>query len=174
MTTKMKLKDVYVFCDNSNVFIEGQWAAGREKGIHGLDPEFRLDFGQLLTVVSSGRPVKEAHLYGSRPPDNDSLWHSAEKNGWDVQVLDRNTFGKEKGVDMKIGMDITEKTLLSPNGQGVIVLVSGDADFLPVIERVIERGWSIEIWSYSNAAKILKDFSEFRSLEEHLHEIRMK
>jgi len=88
---------VYIFCDNSNVFIEGQWAAGRADGLRGPNTEFRIDYGQLLTVCAGGREVVQAKLYGSVPPPNDSLWRAMERQGWDVKTSKGTWQTRKKG-----------------------------------------------------------------------------
>lgn len=148
---------VYVFVDNSNVWIEGKKVAGRS-----MNPpvpsnyNYRIEYGRLLNHVLEGRPMgAEPQLYGSEPPQNDSVWQMIRSKGFDVQVFRRNIFNKEKGVDMKMGIDIT-KLILGVSEPGTIVIVAGDADFLPVIEEVQAKGWLAEIWYWSCAAEVLK------------------
>ncbi len=165
---------VYVFCDNSNVFIEGKWAAARVENMKGPHPEFRIDYGQVLTVCSEGRPVLSANMYGSRPPANDSLWKKIEKDGWKINLLDRNPANKEKGLDIDIALDIHEVALSGAKPE-TIVLLAGDGDYQTLIPRVQARGWQFEIWFYSNIAGSLRVLADrFVNLEDHLGEIRFK
>ena len=148
---------VHVFVDNSNVWIEGKKVSGRN-----MNPavpsnyNYRIEYGRLLTHVLDGRPMgAEPQLYGSEPPPNDSVWQMIRSKGFDVQVFRRNIFNKEKGVDMKMGIDIT-KLILGSSNPGTIAIVAGDADFLPVIEEAQGMNWSAEIWYWSCAAEVLK------------------
>lgn len=99
---------LYIFCDNSNLFLEGQWAAARAEGRRGPHPEFRIDYGQLITVSADGRQVTQASLYGSVPPPNDSLWRAIRAQGWNVKTLERNYAGKEKALDIEIALDMND------------------------------------------------------------------
>jgi uncharacterized LabA/DUF88 family protein len=142
----------YVFVDNSNMFIEGKKIAGARGtppvSSNGL---YRIDYGRLLTHVLAGREMAESpKLYGSRPPANDSLWEVIRQKGFDTKVFDRNWFNKEKGVDMRMGLDIQRTCLRSEKAD--IVLVAGDADFIPCVSEIHREGWYVEVWFWSCAA----------------------
>jgi len=165
---------LYLFCDNSNLFIEGQWAAGRADGLRQSNPEFRLDYGQVISVCAKGRDVTRAHLYGSVPPANDSLWRAAERQGWDVKTMERNPANKEKGLDIEIALDMNDlsRDVTPP---GTMILIAGDGDYQTLIPRLQSRGWQVEVWFYNNVAQSLLTLANhFGSLEDKLHEIRLK
>jgi len=54
---------------------------------------------------------------------------------------------KPKGVDMYLGMDLASVPLEFPNVKG-IVLISGDSDFVPVIEKLKEKEIKTILWTY--------------------------
>jgi uncharacterized LabA/DUF88 family protein len=151
-------KPLYVFVDNSNLWIEGKKASGRQQSPPvPSNYRYRIEYGRLLTHVLGGRAMGSVpKLYGSEPPPNDSVWNMIRSHGFDVTVFKRNIFNKEKGVDMKMGIDIT-KLILQVTPPGVIALVAGDADFLPVIEEAKAGGWEIEVWYWGNAAEVLRN-----------------
>ena len=132
---------IYVFVDNSNVFIEGQKHYGK---IH-MNPDFghryRLDFGELFKHISQKRGeiffernnIQYPRLYGSEPPKMDSLWTFLKNMKVNVQVFKRNAFNKEKGVDIRLARDAFRlffETENEDNRNNVIVIVGGDADLL--------------------------------------------
>jgi uncharacterized LabA/DUF88 family protein len=164
---------LYIFCDNSNVWIEGQWAAGRADGIRGPNTEFRIDYGQLLTVCAEGRNVEEAKLYGSVPPANDSLWKYIKSQGWNVKTMERNLANKEKGLDLEIALDMND---LSRDVQpAMMLLMAGDGDYLTLIPRLQQRGWKVEVAFYQNVALSIRTLADrFIPLEDKLHEFRLK
>jgi len=165
---------VYIFCDNSNIFLEGQWAASRAEGRRGLHPEFRIDYGQLITVCAKGRPVSLANLYGSVPPQNDSLWRAIRSQGWKVKTLERILAGKEKGLDIEIALDMNDLARDVAPAE-TMILVAGDGDYQTLIPRLQEKRWKVEIAFYQNVALSIRTLAdEFISLEDHLHEIRFK
>jgi len=148
---------VHVFVDNSNIWIEGKKIAGRRSNPSVPSNRlYRIDYGRLLDHVRDGRTLAEPpQLYGSEPPPNDSVWRVIESQGFDVQVFKRNVFNREKGVDMKMGLDIGRLLFSSPE-PSTIAIVAGDGDFLPVVEMAHEREWRLEVWYWSHAANELR------------------
>ncbi len=154
----MSNQKVVVVVDNSNVFIEGQKFSARRKGIHKAaqydrepkDPSWRVDFGELLHAVSDGRVVEHAILVGSRPPKNDSVWKTAEDSGFDVTVHDRNLQNEEKAVDTELVAQATEIICTEAEPMDLAIL-SGDRDFIPLVNVAHRRKWEIEMWAFSTA-----------------------
>lgn len=148
---------VYVFVDNSNIWIEGKKVSGRQQQPPvESDYWYRVDAGNLLQHILAGRTLADIpQLYGSVPPPNDTVWKKIEAAGFGVTLFDRNTRNKEKGLDMEIGLDMNDLTwkIQTP---GTMILVAGDADYVPVIERVKPKGWRVEVWYWSNAAEKLR------------------
>ncbi|GBB95932.1 hypothetical protein RclHR1_02650003 [Rhizophagus clarus] len=168
----------HIFVDDSNLFIEGKFAIGtREKlgcnSSRGLQlQEFRIDHGMLLEVVLDGRPKgSKPVLVGSRPPSDENLWNFIRKYDYEVNVLDRNVQGCEKGVDPTLGYAID--STVSSHPPGILILVAGDGDYYPHIMPALHYNWKVEVWFWKQAiSKRLKDaFSEnnkvkFQSLED--------
>ena len=171
----MTAEKIHLFVDNSNVLIEGRRRSsmkrqGRDRLGREVDDSYEIDWGKFLYVVKSKGDRLLAQvpvLYGSRPPPDDTIWKRIRDEGFDVKVFDRNIRNKEKGVDMEMGMDVVERVLtVTPPGH--LVLACGDADFVPVIARAKKKGWTVEVWFWSNAAGDMKtSASEFCSLDKY-------
>ncbi|MBI4178125.1 NYN domain-containing protein [bacterium] len=164
---------VYVFVDNSNVWIEGKKIAGRStKPPVRSNYQYRIEYGKLLQHVLDGRELAAVpKLYGSEPPPNDSVWKIIRAKGFDVRVFKRNIFNKEKGVDMRMGLDIG-RLVLTEKPPTTIVMVAGDADFVQVAEDAHAASWKIEVWYWSNAASDLKKaVDRFESLNPVLYQV---
>lgn len=164
---------VHVFVDNSNVWIGGKMISGR----HSNPPVpsnylYRIEYGKLLQHVLDGRDLATVpKLYGSEPPPNDSVWKMIRSKGFDVKVFKRNIFNKEKGVDMRMGLDIG-KLVLTTKPPATVVMVAGDADFIQVVDDAHAEGWKIEIWYWSNAAGELKKAGDrFENLDTVVNQI---
>ena len=173
LNQEKKPTGVWMFVDNSNIWIECKRAEAkvkfRKNPLFDEDPRLRLDMGRLAEQVRGNRPIIDAQLYGSEPPEIDTIWQLATKRGWEVNRFKRNLIsGKEKQLDTSIVADITElvchsevRKLKFEKYQNVIVLVAGDSDFIPAIRKVIAQNgwWRIEVWglaqSMSNAIKLL-------------------
>jgi len=93
-------------------------------------------------------------LYGSEPPPNDSVWKIIGAQGFSVKVFKRNIFNREKGVDMRMGLDIGR--LVLSESPATVVIVAGDADFVQVVEDAHHAKWTAEAWYWSNCANDLK------------------
>lgn len=102
-----------LYVDNSNVWIEGMHVAAFHAG-HApsvwdavqnkiCNYDWKLDFGKLFQFAGGDRKdVKKAALFGSRPPQNDSVWDAAKRKGFEVIVYDRNVANHEKKIDTDI------------------------------------------------------------------------
>ena len=146
-----------ILVDNSNLFIEGQKLSARRKGVvkshpeekEPCDPSWRMNFGNLLLYLANGRKIIDAILVGSRPPRNDSVWEAAKKNGFQVIVFDR--YGREeKVVDTEIVARGTE-IICSIAEPMVLVIASGDRDFIPLVSVAHRRNWEVEMSAFSSA-----------------------
>lgn len=150
-----------IIVDNSNVFIEGQKHSAKRKGViktnpedrDVCDPSWRIDFGQLLIKIAEGKNIIDAVLVGSRPPQNDSVWSSAKNEGLRVITHDRDSFGKEKAVDTELVAQGTE-IICTQAQPGILKLLSGDRDFIPLINIASKRGWETEMWAFTNSYNI--------------------
>lgn len=173
-----------VYVDNSNIWIEGMHLAavksGKAKDLptalakNITDYSWKFDFGKLLQFTGGQKKdIKRAVLFGSRPPKNDSLWKAAEFNGFEVIVYDRSISNKEKKIDTDIVATMMEDsfTLVDPTTDEMI-LVSGDKDYIPAIEKIRKRNIRVTCCFWSNASNELKSavdqFIELDPYHSHL------
>lgn len=152
------MNDCVIIVDNSNIWIEGMKLSAKIKkmtSIDGKDPcdsSWRIDFGKLLNRVSEGKTIRKAILVGSRPPQNDSLWNTATKKGFEVIVHDRNSENKEKAVDTELVAKGVE--LICTTEPATLKILSGDSDFIPLVNIANGHGWETEMWAFSSAYQI--------------------
>lgn len=175
------MDECVIIVDNSNIWIEGMKYSAKIKGLpngpDGQEPcdySWRIDFGKLLGLVAEGKKIRKAILVGSRPPKNDSLWQAAKRNGFDVIVNDRNSQNKEKSVDTKL-VALGAKILYTTEPATLKVL-SGDSDFVPLLELAEENDWESEIWAFSNAlgsVNLLGVANRVESLDSHISTIQL-
>ena len=146
-----------VLVDNSNVFIEGQKYSARIKGVTSLtptgryprDPSWRINFGGLLRYLAAGREIHAAILVGSRPPKNDEMWKMAEHH-FEVFLHDRDMNNREKAVDTELIVQGTEIICDAPEAM-VLVIASGDRDFIPLVKLAQRRKWQVEMCAFESA-----------------------
>ena len=142
---------VWVYADDSNLWIEGKKAYAK---VHNLltseDSRARFDYGQLYEVGAEGREVGGTTLYGSEPPEADTVWAKAKKQGWKVDIKQKSYHtGKEKQVDVQLVADVVD--LVGQMKNGTVIIVSGDSDYIPAINKALARGWKVEVWSWEKA-----------------------
>jgi len=174
----------YLYVDNSNVWIEGKRVSAvkkklapdiltaRQQNIN--DPSWSYDFGRLFEFA--GGDIGLAKLYGSRPPPNDSVWLLAEKKGFNKPIVfDRSFFGKEKKVDTQITSDAMEDLYTKFKKGDEMTLVAGDADFVPLAEKVRAVGYEFHVVFWDHAAAELKAAAtKFISLNPYLDHLAIK
>ena len=82
---------------------------------------------------------------------NEQMKVVLEKQGIEVRFkYNENLYEggmKEHGVDLSIGYTIIEKAL--DNSFEKAILISGDADFVPVVTKLYELGKQVEIWVFT-------------------------
>lgn len=172
---------IFVYVDNSNVWIEGQRVSAVARDLapdivtamtdHVLDTSWSYDFGRLYGLACpDDQLIGRSALFGSRPPPNDSLWHRAEDEGFEVFVHDRNAANREKKVDVHIATTMTEDSYeyMKPE-RDVAILVAGDGDYVPVIQSLQRRGIPVRCMFWAHASRELRETcSEFFDLNPHL------
>lgn len=168
---------VWIYVDNSNVWIEGKKLASRLSNFNTYeDPRLRIDIGELTSAVAANRPIVETNIYGSRPPKADSLWKRMEDLGFKVHIHDRSRkTGKEKMVDTQMSVHITRTAgKKSPELGSAFIVVSGDADHIPAIKVAMEEHWKVEVHMWQHAISgLLRKLSGIKvcNLDEHRESI---
>lgn len=177
----------YLYVDNSNVFIEAQHLSAVSKGLaksltdahtnNICDQTYRLDFGKLYNFVlgSNTTVPSRAVLYGSKPPQNDSVWYMAEKAGFEVVTKERNVANKEKMIDTGIVTEMLFDVMSRVDKKNdVISLIAGDADYVPPVERLTAEGYTVNVVFWSHAARQLKlACTHFINLNSHLKKLSL-
>ena len=90
-----------VLIDNSNLWIEGmKFSASASESADTFDRSWRLDFGKLLACICLQEQLREAVLYGSKPPSCDTIWEKAEEKNIKCEIFWRSVHtNAEKQVD---------------------------------------------------------------------------
>jgi len=175
----------YLYVDYSNIWIEAMHLGAVKSGMapnlnaainHKIcDYSYKLDFGRLILFAGGEKKdIGRAVLFGSRPPPNDTIWELARKRGFEVVVYDRNAWNKEKKIDTDIATEIAFDSVekMKP-GKDEVTLVAGDADFVPIVEKLKKRGFTFDVvfWGHA-AAELKKAASKFVNLNSFLDHLR--
>ncbi|MDD5529035.1 MAG: NYN domain-containing protein [bacterium] len=142
---------VGVFVDVQNMF----YAAKKNY-------ESRLDYMKLLHYAVKRRRLIKATAYMIENPEIDQSGFVSllEHHSFDVRrkSLIQRADGSQKGdYDMEIALEILNMV----NDLDVVALVSGDGDFVSLVEAVKARGPRVEVYSFPhNTAMELKEVAD--------------
>jgi hypothetical protein len=152
------MKELYVFIDNSFLFIQGYKHALK---VTKLPPNGnqkpQINYGDLKKFIEQHEDgkIKRISLVGSNL--SGKLVSNCQRIGYDIVPLPHFTNFKkgmeEKGVDQKLVWEIA-KTIFTnklPTVEKKIVLCSGDKDFMSIFKDIQTTNWSLSVWVWGNA-----------------------
>jgi hypothetical protein len=166
----MNCESVYIFWDNSNLFIPMQQVAAQREGAV-ASVHARLQFDNLYDLARAGRTVSRAVCVGSVPPSLQAVWQRIRSLGVEVELYERGTYtAREQAVDQALQVHILRTGYIRP--PGVAVLMTGDGagydqgvGFHADLERLADAGWGIEVISWDIACnRRLRDFAQQRGI----------
>ncbi len=144
---------VGIFIDVQNMFYSAKHLYGS-----------KLNFTKLLDYVSRGRPLVRAISYIIQTPeiDQSNFITMLRSNGYEVRTKDlkQRPDGSAKGDwDMGLALD----ALAMADRLDVVAIVSGDGDFVDLVNFLKARGVRVEVYSfpYSTAEELRHAATEF-------------
>lgn len=140
----MEREKVVFFLDYANIN-----RAAREK-------RYQLDYHNLLQYVGEERFLVDAHCYVPINPRNehrsdgviDELWRSGYIVNSKVGTIAGGTY--KCNFDVEITMDVLKAVYQAK--PDIIVLASGDGDFVPLIQEVRKSGVRVEVAAFVESA----------------------
>jgi len=150
----MSANRVMIFIDGSNI----HWGMKDYNSQNGVN--YRIDYQKMFGVLLKGRSLARVIYYCSKPipPSSgsqirflDYLRHIG------VQVIEKPlktrtdpTTGKirtvEKGVDVALAVDLIG--MAWEDAYDIAILVSGDADYVGAVNKVMSKGRNVEVASF--------------------------
>ena len=148
-------KKVFIYWDNSNIFVSAQEAAVEREG-EAVRFRVRIHFRNLLELAHAKRAVEHATAVGSIPPELRHVWNRLENEGVTVQLLERGAVqGREQGVDQALQTVMLRDGFDYNGTPGIAVMLTGDGagfhdgvGFHADLERMRRRGWDVEVLSW--------------------------
>jgi uncharacterized LabA/DUF88 family protein len=120
-----------------------------------------IDFGRLLNFLRADRRLVRAHAYCPTSPEPyaDQQFLQAVKGlGYRITTKDYKTFSsgaKKADLDLDLCMDIVR--IVDAKAVDTVVLVSGDSDFLPLLDYCSDHGVRVEVAAFDEStAAILR------------------
>lgn len=156
---KFKEQRVGVLVDIQNMYYTARVLYGR-----------RVNFKNILEEAVSGRKLIRAVAYGVQTEEGmeGPFFDALENAGYEVKKKDLQIFAggiKKADWDVGIAMDAVRFS----KSMDVIVLVSGDGDYVPLVEYVQNTsGCRVEVIAFreSASAKLIERADEFFDLSK--------
>jgi uncharacterized LabA/DUF88 family protein len=114
-----------------------------------------VDFGKLLDFLRGNRRLVRAQAYcpTSPQPGDDQMFLQAVKGlGYRITTKNYKTFSsgaKKADLDLDLCMDVVR--LVDGNAVDCIVLVSGDSDFMPMLDYCSDHGVRVEVAAFDES-----------------------
>jgi len=158
MIIKHKNQRVGVFIDAQNLYHSAK------NLYHG-----RVNFGEVVQNALAGRQLVRsiAYVITTESGDEKNFFDALVKVGIETKTKDLQIFsGGSKKADWDVGLAIDAVKLADK--LDVVVLVSGDGDFIPLVEYLKMKGCQVEIVTFGKSASAkLKDVADdFIDLDE--------
>jgi uncharacterized LabA/DUF88 family protein len=154
---------VGVFVDMQNIYYGAKNALKR-----------RVDFEKLLEVAVRGRRLYRtiAYMVDLEGVDQDGFIHVLRRIGYEVKLKEPKKFYNWDRVEYKADWDMgiaIDAIAMAENGKlDVVVLMSGDGDFVDLINFLKAKGIKVEVASFKSitAKELIQAANEYIDLEE--------
>ena len=130
----------------------------------------RVNYQEILKDAVSGRKLIRATAYAVRTESEEEMpfFEALSQQGFEVRMKDLQIFhGGSKKADWDVGITVDAIKLAAK--LDVIVLVTGDGDFLPLVSYLQNTtGCVVEIMSFRQTAssKLLEEADAYTNLSE--------
>jgi len=130
----------------------------------------KVNFKNILTEAIGGRKFIRALAYGVKTEEGseEKFFEALEKHGFEVKSKDLQIFaGGSKKADWDVGIAVD--AIKMSKSLDVIVLVSGDGDYIPMIDYVQNTtGCRMEVIAFqkSTSSKLIEVADEFTDLSK--------
>ena len=155
--SKFKEQRVGVLVDIQNMYYTGKVLYKK-----------KVNFKNILNEAVSGRKLIRAIAYGVKTEDGleEKFFEALEGHGFEVKTKDLQIFaGGAKKADWDVGIAVDAIKL--SKSLDVVVLVSGDGDYIPMIEFIKNTtGCRVEAIAFkkSTSAKLIDAVDDFIDL----------
>lgn len=149
-----------VFADVQNLYHSA-------KNIH----RGRVNFGELLKLAVSDRELVRAMAYvvkGGETEEEQAFFDALKKSGFELKMKDIQVFSSgAKKADWDVGLAID--VIAMSRQLDVVVLISGDGDFVPLVQYLQHLGGIVEVVSFGRSTSLrLKEVcNNFIDLDDH-------
>ncbi len=155
---KHKEQRVGIFIDAQNLYHSG-------KNLY----HSKVNFGQIVKDAVGDRRVARAIAYviATESGEESGFFDALTKMGIETKIKDLQVFSSgAKKADWDVGMAIDAVKLSAK--VDAVVLITGDGDFVPLVEYLQNEGCQVEVASFgkSTSAKLIEATDHFMDLDE--------
>ena len=166
MSIKPKEQRVEVLIDVQNLYYSA-------RNLH----QAKVNFKEILKKAIAGRKFIRSFAYVVRTKTGEekAFFEALIKLGIETKVRDLQEFyGGSKKADWDVGIVID--AIRTAPGVDVIVLCSGDGDFIPLVEYLKNQGKRVEVMAFgrTTSSKIKEVADEFIDVEKNLKTFLLK
>ena len=166
MSIKPKEQRVEVLIDVQNLYYSA-------RNLH----QAKVNFKEVLKKSIAGRKFIRAFAYVVRTKTGEekAFFEALTKLSIETKVRDLQEFyGGSKKADWDVGIVID--AIRTAPGVDVVVLCSGDGDFIPLVEYLKNQGKRVEVIAYgrSTSGKVKEEADEFIDLEKNAEKYLLK
>lgn len=136
-----------------------------------------VNFAKILEEAVANRQLIRAIAYviRSKSKEEQTFFEALDRQGFEVKMKDLQIFpGGIKKADWDVGIAID---MIKMSGMlDVLVLVSGDGDYVPAIEYIQYHGRLVEVMAFSETAsvKLMEVADEFIDLSKNKKKFLIK
>lgn len=133
----------------------------------------KVNFGAVVKTALGGRKLIRAVSYvvNTESGEEGAFFEALEKVGIEIKTKDLQIFyGGAKKADWDVGMAVDAIKLA--HKVDAIVLVTGDGDFIPLVEYVKSQGCQVEAITFGRSAssKLRDTVDDFIDMDQAPHE----
>ncbi|MFH1657145.1 MAG: NYN domain-containing protein [bacterium] len=130
----------------------------------------RVNFKEVLKTAVESRQLIRAIAYVIRTESGEekSFFEALSKFGIELKIKDLQVFhGGMKKADWDVGLSV-DAIRLSDSSIDVIVLITGDGDYIPLVEYLKGKGRIVEVIAFgkSTSGKLKEVADDFIDLSE--------
>ncbi len=137
----------------------------------------KVNFGKILEEAVAGRKLVRALAYVIKAPNSieDNFFTALDNLGFEIKAKELQVYagGNKKG-DWDVGL-VIDAIRMSRN-LDVVVLVSGDGDYIPAVEYLQNNGVMVEGMAFEETAstKLIEKVDDFTNLSSNKRKFLIK
>ncbi len=136
-----------------------------------------VNFGNILEAAVAGRKLIRANAYVVEAglPDEKNFFKALQEQGFRTESKQLQIFaGGHKKADWDVGISVD--AIKMSKQLDVVILVTGDGDFLPLVEYLQYHGVLVEIIAFqkTTSSKLMEQADDFFDLSSNMKKFLIK